>query len=103
MQKCDHGFAARAYFLERPAKAKIAAGGHEALFERRYRFLRSSGLLIDLGQIQVELGVIVSHAQSFLAESFAIGIALLSDRRKQTCVGKIERVFRGNPERAACG
>ena len=59
-----------------------------------------AGLLIDLGQIQVQLGVVVPHPEGFLAERFAIAVALLGNGSQQSGIGKIKRVLRSDTQRA---
>jgi hypothetical protein len=100
VQERDHRFAPGADFLERPANPEIAARGHQALFERRDRLLGPAGLLVHLGQIQIELGVIVPHPHRFLAEGFRVAISLLSDRGQQAGVGEVERVLRRSTQGA---
>ena len=101
VQECHDRIAPRADFLQSPANPEIAPRGHQPLFKSGDRLLRPAGLLVDLGQIQVELGVIVSHPQGFQAEGFPVAKTLLGDRSQQSRVGEIKGVLRRNSEGAA--
>jgi len=93
VQEREQGLAACTDLLQRPTYTKIAAGGHQSFFKRIYCVLRPAALLVNFGEIQVELGVIVPHPQCFLAQRFPIAKALFGNGRKESRVGKIEWVF----------
>lgn len=80
--------------FERPADAEIASGGHHAFFENADGVRHPSGLVIDLRQVEVELSVIALQIEGFPAERLRVGEPLVSHRRQQTCIGKVERIFR---------
>jgi hypothetical protein len=101
MQKSKYRFPPQAELLKRATNPEIAPGGNHSLFEYLNRFRGPSGLVINLGQIQIKLRVIVTHRERFHAERFRIAKALFGHRREQTCVGKIKRIFRSNSKSAA--
>jgi hypothetical protein len=93
VQEREQGLAACTDFLQRATNAKVAARGHQSFFKRIDRVLRPAILLVDFGEIQVELGVIVPHPECFLAQRFPIAETLFGNGCKKSCVGKIEWVF----------
>ena len=100
MQERQHRLAAGPDPLQRAANAEIAACGDEPFFEHRDSILRSAALLVDLGEIQIKLSVVVAHLERFLAERLSIGKAPLSNRGEQAGVRKVERILGGNSESA---
>jgi hypothetical protein len=102
VQEREHGFASRADFLQRAANAKVAARGHQSFFKRFNCFLRPAALLVNLREIQIELGVIVPHPKGFLAQRFSVTEALFGNGCKESRIGEIERVF-GSYAQSATG
>jgi hypothetical protein len=102
VQEREQGLAASTDLLQRATNAKIAARGDQSSFKRVNCVLRPAALLVDFGEIQVELGVIVPHPQCFLAQRFPIAKALFGNGCKESRVGKIEWVF-GSYAQSATG
>jgi len=81
------------------ADPKIAARRCQAFFEDQDRFLRPPCVLVYLGQIQIELRVIVPHPDRFLAKHLRVAKALLGEGGEQPGVGKVEGILRRDPQR----
>jgi hypothetical protein len=79
--------------LQRTANTKIAACGYQSFLKRVNRVLCPAALLVDLREIQIELGVIVPHPKGFLAQHFPIAVALFGNGCKESCIGEIEGVL----------
>jgi hypothetical protein len=99
-EKREHWLPADAELLKRATYPEISPCGHESLLESSNRLRRLSGLVIHFGEIQVQLGVVVLHDQSLLAECLSVAMALFGEGGEQTCVGKVEGVLGGCSERS---
>jgi len=93
VQERKHWRPAHSNFFQRSANSKIAACGYQPFLQRLNRFRGSSRLVINLRQIQIQLSVIVLHAQRFPAQTFSVSEPFLRERGQQACVGKIKRVL----------
>lgn len=100
VQERKHGRAAHSNFLQRSANSKIAPCGYQPFFQRLNRFRSSSSLVINLRQVQIQLRVVVLHAQRFPAQAFSVSKTLLGKRGQQACVGKVKRVLGSDAEGA---
>jgi len=78
--------------VESAANLWIAACRAEPLFEHFNGILEPPSFLIDLGQIQIELGMTVSQLERFETKLLSIAKSLVGKGRQQPCVGQIDRV-----------
>jgi hypothetical protein len=72
-----HRRSAATHHLQRSANAGIAPCRNEPLFERRDGILVAFRMVIQLGEIQIELGMVALHFESLTTELFAKFISLL--------------------------
>ena len=99
MQKGKHRFPPLPKLLESALDPVIAARRGESPLEHRNRFPRPAGRLIDLRQIQIQLGVIAPQIERFQTKPLRIGEPLLGKRCHQTSVRQVERVLWGTSQR----
>ena len=100
VQERKHGWPAHSDFFKRPANPKIASCGYQPFFQCLNRFRSSTGLVINLRQVQIQLRVVVLHSQRFPAQTFPVSETFFRKRRQQACVGKVKRVLGGDAKRA---
>ena len=93
VQESKHRRPAHSDFFKRPANPEIASCGDHTFFQGLNRFRRSSSLVVNLGKVQIELGVIVFHSQRFAAERFRVSEALFRERGQQPRIRKVKRVL----------
>src|ERR1700721_2297945 len=82
----EHRGTANANSFEGSADTEITPGRDHAFLKGVDRFRCASGLVVDLGQVQVELGVVHPHSQCFAAERFGVAKSLLGNGSQQTCI-----------------
>src|SRR5579862_2324887 len=100
MKEREHRWTADSNSFEGPSDPEVASGRNHALFKGVDRFRGASGLVVDLGQVQVKLGVVHSHSQGFTAERFSVAETLLGDGSQQACIREVKRVLWSNSQGA---
>jgi len=93
MEKREHRFPSAAHFFQSAADSKVAARGNQSFFEHSNRFLRPSRGMIDLRKVQVQLSVVVTDGNRFLAKSFRVRESFFGQRREQAGVGQVKRIL----------
>jgi hypothetical protein len=86
----------RAKCAESASNLWIAARRGETLFEHFNGIPEPPSLLINLSQIQIELGMVVSQFKRFETESLSIKKSLVGKSSQQPCVGQVDRVMWGS-------
>lgn len=100
VEEREHGIAAHADFFEGAADAEIASRGDQPFFEGGNRIVSAPSLKINFRQVEIELCVIVFHADGFAAKRFGIAKAFFSECSQQASIRKIKRIFWCNPQGA---
>lgn len=100
VQKPDDRGSSQPNLLEGAPNTKIPARRHQPLFKSIDCVRRSSRLLVNVRQVQVQLGVVAPHSQCLPAESLCVAKPSFRERSQQPRIGKIKRVFWSNTEGA---
>ena len=100
MQESENRHAPYADLLECSPYSEVPARRNQSFFECGNGFGRTPGLVIHFRKIQVQLSVIVFHAQSFATKRFGVTKPLFSQRSEQARVGQVKRIFGGDAEGA---
>ena len=100
VQERKHGLPAHSDFFKRAANPKIASCGYQPFFQCLNRFRSSSGLVINLRQVQIQLRVVVLHSQRFPAQTFAVSEAFLGKCGQQARIRQVKRVLGSDSQRA---
>jgi hypothetical protein len=75
------------------ANAHVAACGNESPSEGCHRFAITSCLVIYLGEVQIELGMVPLYFESFSTQLLTSKITLLGHSREHAYIGKIEWIL----------
>jgi hypothetical protein len=87
-----HRRSAATHHLQRSTNTGIAPCRNEPLFERRDGILVAFRMVIQLREIQIELGMVALYFESITTELLAKFIPLLDNTREQAHIRKVKRI-----------